>query len=693
MLTNPDAIYPIIKSDIDKLQSKISSNYYLNKYGQPLTKYGYRNDGDEIQFIVVQFETGSCVFYLYKTRTGGAREWSHGIPPNIRPINLFNVNKRPAECNNVFIVNTEKQALTKIDGWHGVAWAGNCEKTINFSNWKSLINVENILIWTDRKSGTRLKSRLPHAKIINNEDFDGSDNHLAVFKKAMEFKELGIPEADPFLFYKLFIHEFYGDECMEQRNGSFWRYRKTAHHWKIEEMKDIRANFQTWFSEPRTANGAALIDYVQAEGLAINKFINNALEFVTRHASGRIYDNPFKDSAISPYIHLQNGLIHISKTQKMTEWKDRTDDNENFFRKKYPVHCCEYEFNEKYLHKVSIDSAPTFKYIIDGFIPTDIKLTKSERQKTREFFAQIIAYSISPIKPTEYFFGLYGNEGTGKSFFVDVIKDIIGENFFLERPIDEMTLNNRFASSDFWGSKVYVEPDMKTKSLLPEAFIKTFCGQKQVTLEKKQRQPDRGVNISIAMFFISNFDFITKGMEGLARRVIYIPFKNMIKKPDRSLRDKIKGKVKKGKESGKAAGRQFDERPIILALAMHGWRTFLKNGAAFTMPEWIIEAKDEWIKKSDTVRGFINEVFFDVGEWRSIYRKDLYNDYQEWCKEEADKKPYGKSKFYEEVNRMKKVKSKVINGKRCYEFFPDQRPAEYVDNFTPVSGEDSEQPF
>ena len=36
---------------------------------------------------------------------------------------------------------------------------------------------------------------------------------------------------------------------------------------------------------------------------------------------------------------------------------------------------------------------------------------------------------------------------------MDILKDIIGDNFFLERPIDEMTQNNRFASSDFWGSK------------------------------------------------------------------------------------------------------------------------------------------------------------------------------------------------------------------------------------------------
>ena len=120
-------------------------------------------------------------------------------------------------------------------------------------------------------------------------------------------------------FINLFVHEFYGDDCLEQRNGIYWLYKENGHHWQQEEIKDIKANFQTWFSEKREDIGATLLEFVRAEGHAINKFINNSLEFINRHSSGRIYDNPFKDSAISPYIHLENGMIHISKKGKLTE--------------------------------------------------------------------------------------------------------------------------------------------------------------------------------------------------------------------------------------------------------------------------------------------------------------------------------------------------------------------------------------
>ena len=665
----PEMIHPVSEEDRVLLDKKVLSDFYKNKYGSVLAKYGYRNDDGEIMFISVEFEHGTHVFY------NSIEGWVKAFPQNIRNINLFNITKLPETCKNVFIVNTEKEARTVVKGWHGVSWCGSYYKKLKYSNWKKLLNIENIIIWTDEKSAIKIKTRLPHAKIITHGQFSECKEPLKTFEKTLQLNELVIPAIDSYEFYKLFIHEFYGDESLEQRNGVFWQYMTSEHHWRQEEMDDIRANYQTWFSEIRKDIGTTLLDYVRAEGQAINKFINNSLEFIKRHASGRIYDNPFKNSAISPYIHLQNGMIHLSKKGKMAEWIERNDEIEDFFRKKYPVHCCDYDFNEKHLKKVDIDDAPCFKYVIDNFIPNDIKISDQQRKKTYEFFSQIIAYSISPIKPNEYFFGLYGNEGTGKTFFTDILKDIIGDNFFLERPIDEMTQNNRFASSDFWGSKVYVEPDMKTNSLLPESFIKTFAGQKQITMEKKHNQPERGVNISISMFFVSNFDFITKGMEGLARRVVYIPFKNAIEKPDRSLRDKIKGNEKKGLEAGKSSGSQFDERPIILALAMQGWKSFLKNGSEFSMPKWVQDAKTEWIEKSDTVRGFIKENYLIPGNYEIESRSYLYTEYENYCKDTLDKKPYGKTKFYEEVGRMKEVKPKKANGGiDSFEFFSEKKP-------------------
>jgi phage/plasmid-associated DNA primase len=144
---------------------------------------------------------------------------------------------------------------------------------------------------------------------------------------------------------------------------------------------------------------------------------------------------------------------------------------------------------------------------IDGAKPEDIAKVIYD---TLMYFAQILAYTISSTKPNEYIFGLYGNERTGKSFFVSIVKKLIGVQFCSERSIEEMN-NNRFAISSLWGKKVYIEPDLKTRQSLPEAFIKAHAGETITTIEAKNKDAVDGVKMSLAMYFGSNYEFYVHG--------------------------------------------------------------------------------------------------------------------------------------------------------------------------------------
>lgn len=42
-----------------------------------------------------------------------------------------------------------------------------------------------------------------------------------------------------------------------------------------------------------------------------------------------------------------------------------------------------------------------------------------------------------------------------------------------------------------------------------------------------------GMKISMALFFISNYDFIIKGVEGVDRRMVYLPYLNPLERPGR----------------------------------------------------------------------------------------------------------------------------------------------------------------
>jgi putative DNA primase/helicase len=234
------------------------------------------------------------------------------------------------------------------------------------------------------------------------------------------------------------------------------------------------------------------------------------------------------------------------------------------------------------------------------------------------------------------------------------MKKIIGAEFFVERRLAEM--ESRFAAADLWGAKIYVDDDVRSNITLPDDFIKNYTGQKSITIEPKYAKPIKGVKISVAMFFISNHAFTVQGgVEGIERRMIYIPYKVKIENPDTYLKEKICGEKKKTRESGKYAGKIFDERPAIIGLALRGLDLFIKNDYNFVMPEWVLEERKEWIIQSNSITQFLYEVIY-CGEETSYLRKELYDKYKNWCKEE-DRHQYGRNNFYEKLKLESRIKA------------------------------------
>jgi phage/plasmid-associated DNA primase len=248
---------------------------------------------------------------------------------------------------------------------------------------------------------------------------------------------------------------------------------------------------------------------------------------------------------------------------------------------------------------------------------------------------------------------MYGKQDTGKSFFPELLEHIIGEQFFVKRKMADM--ENRFAASDLWGSKIFVDDDVKANLKLPDDFIKFYSGEKSITIEKKNRDAIKGVKISVAMFFISNHSFsVSGGVEGIERRMIYIPFYKEIENPDVFLKEKIIGLLEKGEESGQHKGKTFDERPAIIGMALRGIDMLIKNNHHFTMPSWVSKERDRWLVESDSVTQFLHDKIYD--NIQIITPKEMYEKYKEWCEEES-KKPYGKNNFYEKVRMQKRIET------------------------------------
>jgi phage/plasmid-associated DNA primase len=200
-----------------------------------------------------------------------------------------------------------------------------------------------------------------------------------------------------------------------------------------------------------------------------------------------------------------------------------------------------------------------------------------------------------------------------------------------------------------FGSKVYVDDDFKAGASLPDDFIKAYSGKNTVSIEYKNQNPIKGVNLSISMFFLSNHVFTVQGgPEGIERRFVFLPFRKSIKKPDVYMLDRMIGEMKK------PDGSKFDERAAILGFALRGIKLMQENNFDFIMPNWIRLERGEWINNSSSIMQFLFEEIYDSRKNEVMNPQSLYEEYKTWCAKN-DKKAYGRNSFYESLKQDEKI--------------------------------------
>ncbi len=705
---------PENKEVTGKLVKATKSSYPAEHWGTPTDIYRYRNVDGEWIFSVVKFidDTGekkskSTIPYYYTDKN----YWIAKRPIALAPYPVYGIENFIKGGKHV-IVEGEKCKNIDVDGMILYSWMGGTSR-VGETDW-SIFDGERVIIWPDAdsqmnrekteflpqeqqpgwKAALQIQEKIPGSIILpvykewpiesdpdgyDIADFvhDGGDVYQFIENMTIRSSMMhsSVPEkpepvhsidlenisSDSYEIYRLFIQSYYSTDCLEQSSGAYWQYKESDHYWDHVQKKDILCNMQRWVEKTG-------IQSLLSSKKKMTAFFNEMKSYIETHSNGYVNNNPFADSAVSPYIHVNNGAIKITKDG--IDFIDRTPDNENTFKELYPTHCLDYNYKQEYYDKGDTKNAkkiaPCFWHFIKGLVPADELKDKTEDEKDNIYeecmiyVSQIIGYTLSPTKPNEYFFGVQGGQETGKSFFIKLVKSIVGGKFCIERPIADM--DNRFAASGFWGKKVFIEPDMKARSPLPDGFIKAYAGEQNITIERKNEQPIEDIKISLAIFLISNYDFVVKGIEGIARRFIYLPYKNKLVHPDRTLLDKVLGLCPKGVEAGDLSGQTFDERPAILGIALRGWNSFRQGNYSFFVPGWAQREKDRWLIDNSSTTAFIHEQLERLdGVDLEKDRSELYDEYDEWCKGEK-RRPLGKKNFYDECRRIPDTTENRVNG-------------------------------
>lgn len=257
-------------------------------------------------------------------------------------------------------------------------------------------------------------------------------------------------------------------------------------------------------------------------------------------------------------------------------------------------------------------------------------------------------------KPFQNITILQGAGGNGKSTFLNLLSDLIGQenisNVSLQALSDK---NNRFASSNLYQKNVNVFADVGSEFMTSTSLLKALTGGDWITAEKKGKDGFSFVNFS-KLFFSGNelptFNDFTTGFE---RRLFVVPFHREI------------DEAFKKKHDLEAIKREV---PLLAIYSMRAFNEALKRGY-LTESEKMKQAKDNWIRESNHILQFIEEMCeVDMESDDGDSSKAIYEAYREFCWRE-NLREYSQPKFTRQLEKMGIYKKNTRqNGTRIWRY-------------------------
>lgn len=233
-----------------------------------------------------------------------------------------------------------------------------------------------------------------------------------------------------------------------------------------------------------------------------------------------------------------------------------------------------------------------------------------------EYMQRLIGYSLTGEITEQIMVFLIGGGSNGKSTFINIIKDIMGDygrqaksDTFIKKK--ETGANNDIAR--LVGSRFVSAIESEDGEQLSEAFVKQITGGEPV-LARFLRQEFFEFIPEFKVFFTTNHKPVIKGVdEGIWRRIRLIPFNLQLpkEKRDKKLPEKLSL-----------------EMPGILNWAIEGCLKWQQSG--LQDPAIVMKATGDYKEEMDILGPFMFECCFKREDVQ-IEAKELYEVYANWC--------------------------------------------------------------
>lgn len=239
-----------------------------------------------------------------------------------------------------------------------------------------------------------------------------------------------------------------------------------------------------------------------------------------------------------------------------------------------------------------------------------------------EFLQKAVGYSLTGSTSEQVMFFLYGGGANGKSTFLNIIQDMMGD-YSQQAPASLlMAKANDGVPNDIArlkGARFVATIETEDGKRMAEALVKQVTGGDTITA-RFLRQEFFEFKPECKVFLCSNHKPIINGTDyAIWRRIHLIPFEVQIppEKRDKQLPEKLR-----------------EELPGILRWAVEGCLKWQQEG--LKPPAKVVAATEEYKEEMDSLGAFIVDCC--VKHWSAkVSPTSLYNSYREWCEENGER--------------------------------------------------------
>lgn len=235
--------------------------------------------------------------------------------------------------------------------------------------------------------------------------------------------------------------------------------------------------------------------------------------------------------------------------------------------------------------------------------------------EVRALLEEMVGYCLYRRNELGKAFILIGDKSNGKSTFLHVVKNMLGDVNIASLDLKE--LGDRFKTAELFGKLANIGDDIGDEFIANASVFKKLVTGDRVNVERKGQDPFEFNNYAKFLFSANNIPRMKDKTGAVQRRLVIVPFDAKFTPNDPDFRPFIKDELC-----------EQDSMEYLILLGLKALKRVLNN-AEFTTSNRVQGQLEEYAENNNPIIGFIKEIGLDGIENEPT--KTIYWKYREYC--------------------------------------------------------------